>query len=71
MSDSLVEAARKGLTTAVGLGILVVQNAQVQRRELTKVAPKLAAEVTDAVGDRVKMLSEKLSDFADRHNGAG
>lgn len=71
MDDSLVDRARKGLTTAVGLGLLVVQNAQVQRRELTKAAPRLAAEVTEAVGDRVKMLSEKLADFNDRHNGAG
>jgi hypothetical protein len=71
MSDSLVDRARKGLTTTVGLGLLVVQNAQVQRRELTKVAPRLAAEVTEAVGDRVKMLSEKLSDLAERRNGAG
>lgn len=71
MSDSLVDRARKGLTTAVGLGLLVVQNAQVQRRELTKVAPRLAAEVTEAVGSRVATAAEKLSDFAERRNGAG
>ena len=69
MDESLVAKARQGLTTVVGLGILVVQNAQVQRRELTKAAPKLAAEVSEAVGARVTMLGEKLSDFAERHGG--
>ena len=62
MSDSLVDRARQGLTTAVGLGVLVVQNAQVQRRELVKVAPKLAAEVTEVIGDRVRVVAEKLAD---------
>jgi hypothetical protein len=70
MSDSLVDRARNGLATAVGLGVLVVQNAQVQRRELAKVAPKLATEVSVAVGDRLKTVAEKLADLGDHRNGA-
>lgn len=66
MSDSLVDAARKGLTTTLGLGVLIFQNAQVQRQELTKAAPKVAAELGEVVGDRLKTLGEKLADLDDR-----
>jgi hypothetical protein len=64
--DSLIETARRGLTTTVGVGVLLFQNAQVQRRELAKAAPRALAELGEAVGDRLKTLGEKLADLDDR-----
>lgn len=47
--DSLMEVARRGLTTTVGVGVLLFQNAQVQRRELAKAAPRALAELGEVV----------------------
>lgn len=60
--DSILGVAKQGLTTSVGIAVLVVQQAQVQRRALGKAAPQLMSEV----GDRVKMLGEKLADIDER-----
>ena len=64
--DSLMEVARRGLTTTVGLGVLLFQNAQVQRRGLAKAAPRALQELGEVVGDRLKTLGEKLADLDDR-----
>jgi ABC-type transporter Mla subunit MlaD len=64
--DGILDAARRGLTTSVGLGVLVFQNAQVQRRELSKAAPQALQELGDAVGDRLKSIGEKLADLDER-----
>ena len=60
--DGILDVAKRGLTTSVGVAVLVVQEAQVQRRALSKAAPQLMTEV----GDRVKMLGEKLADIDER-----
>lgn len=59
---SFLDVAKRGLTTSVGVVVLVVQHAQVQRRELAKSAPQLLEEV----GERVKMVGEKLADLDER-----
>ena len=64
--DSILDKARRGLTTSVGLGVLVFQNAQVQRRELSKAAPRALQELSEAVGDRLKTIGEKLADLDER-----
>ena len=60
--DSLRDVAKRSLTLTLGIGVLVVQHAQVQRQELQKQAPRLMREVGDAVGTRLKALGEMLTD---------
>jgi hypothetical protein len=52
--DSLMEVARRGLTTTVGVGVLLFQNVQVQRRELAKAAPRALAELGEVVHQVVR-----------------
>lgn len=60
--DGVLDIAKRGLTTSLGVAVLVVQNAQVQRRALAKTAPRLFEEV----GERAKMVGEKLADLDER-----
>jgi hypothetical protein len=60
--DGILDVAKQGLTTSLGVAVLVFQHAQVHRRELAKTAPRLLEEV----GERVKMVGEKLADLDER-----
>jgi hypothetical protein len=64
--DSLLDVAKRGLTMTLGIGVLVVQHAQVQRQELARTAPRLLQEVGDAVGSGLKALGEKVAELDDR-----
>jgi hypothetical protein len=41
--EDIAKAARNGLTTSVGLGVLVYQRAQVHRQELIRLLPTISA----------------------------
>lgn len=57
--EHVLKVAEDGLYTAVGLGVLAFQQAQVQRRELCKAL----RPARDVVGDRMKLVEERLKAF--------
>ena len=64
--DGIVDAAREGFLTTVGLGALAYQQAQVQRQALSRELPRLVHELGDAVDERLATLSERLCDADQR-----
>jgi hypothetical protein len=62
-ADSLLDVAKRGLTMTLGIGVLIVQHAQTQRRALQKSAPRLLQEVSDAVSDGLKTLDERAQEI--------
>jgi hypothetical protein len=63
------KAARDGLATTVGLGLLVFQHAQVQRRELLQASANALQEVGRALAERGRTIDERLNHF-DEGNAA-
>jgi hypothetical protein len=61
--DSLLDVAKRGFTMTLGIGVLIVQHAQTQRRELQKSAPRLLQEVSDAVSSSLKTLDERAQEI--------
>jgi hypothetical protein len=64
--DEIVKSARSGFTTSVGLGVLVFQQAQVQRRQLERVAGDAVRTIGTALDDRLKLVEERVSDLTER-----
>ena len=64
--DGIVNAAREGFVTTVGLGALAYQRAQVQRQALNRQMPRLLHELGEAVDDRLTLLGERLCDADQR-----
>lgn len=65
--DDLTDAAKDIAYVSVGLGVMAFQRLQVRRNELTKALNRQAGEAKGAlgaveslVGDRVKVLEERL-----------
>lgn len=56
------EQLRESLYTAVGLGVLGFQQAQVRRRQLQKELARLAAELDERVDPVLDDLEARLSD---------
>jgi hypothetical protein len=57
--DDLANAAKDAAYVSVGLGVIAFQRLQVRRNELTKT-------FNEQVGDRVKMVEERLGAVLDR-----
>lgn len=66
--DDIVKSARSSLETSVGLGVLVFQQAQVQRRELRRVAGQTLQTLGTALDERLKLIEERVSDFNERNS---
>jgi hypothetical protein len=66
--DDIVKSARDSLTTSVGLGVLVIQQAQVQRRQLTRVAEQTVRTLGTAIDEHLKLAERQLSSFTDRND---
>ena len=58
--DDLSRSAKDALYVTVGLGVIAVQKAQVQRRELEKLVKSQTEQLTKVVEDRVKLVEERL-----------
>jgi hypothetical protein len=67
--DDIARSARTSLETSIGLGVLVFQQAQVQRRELRRVGGQLLQELGTALDERLKLVEERVSDLNERNNG--
>jgi hypothetical protein len=67
--DDIARSARTSLETSVGLGVLVFQQAQVQRRELRRVGGQVLHALGTALDERLKLLEERVSDFNERNDG--
>jgi hypothetical protein len=66
--DDITKSARASLVTSVGLGVLVFQQAQVQRRELRRVAGHALQSFGTALDERLKLIEERVSDFNERNS---
>jgi hypothetical protein len=64
--DDIVKSAKSGFTTSVGLGLLVFQQAQVQRRQLERAAGQTVRTMSTALDERLKLVEERVSDLAER-----
>lgn len=64
--DDILKSARGGFTTSVGLSVLVFQQAQVQRRQLNRVAGQAIHGLGTALDERLKLVEERVSDFTER-----
>lgn len=64
--DDIPRMVEDTVYTAVGLGILGFQRAQVQRQQLKRSLSSSCGEVRAALDDRVKLVEERLSDLDDR-----
>jgi hypothetical protein len=58
--DDLSKSAKDAFYVTVGLGVIAMQKAQVQRRELEKRIKEQADDLTKVVEDRVKLVEERL-----------
>ena len=58
--DDLSKSAKDAFYVTVGLGVIAMQKAQVQRRELEKLLKEQADGITKVVEDRVKLVEERL-----------
>jgi hypothetical protein len=58
--DDLSRSAKDAFYVTVGLGVIAMQKAQVQRRELEKRLKAQADDITKLVEDRVKLVEERL-----------
>ena len=58
--DDLSKSAKDAFYVTVGLGVIAMQKAQVQRHELEKRLKSQADELTKLVEDRVKLVEERL-----------
>lgn len=67
--DDIAKSARTSLVTSIGLGVLVFQQAQVQRRELSRAAGQTLHALGTALDERLKLVEERVSDFNERNNG--
>jgi hypothetical protein len=56
----LSRSAKDAFYVTVGLGVIAMQKAQVQRRELEKRLKAQADDITKVVEDRVKLVEERL-----------
>jgi hypothetical protein len=61
--DGVTNAVRDAAYVSVGLGVIAFQRLQVRRNELNK----LLGGVTANVGDRVKVVEERLGSAFDRN----
>jgi hypothetical protein len=61
-TDDAAARLRESLYTAVGFGVLGLQQAQVRRRQLQRELSKLAAEVDERVDPVLDDLQARLSD---------
>lgn len=66
--DDIVKSAKSGFTTSVGLGVLVFQQAQVQRRQFERAAGQTVQTISTALDERLKLVEERVSDLAERTN---
>jgi hypothetical protein len=64
--DEIPRMVEDTVYTAVGLGILGFQRAQVQRQQLKRSLSSSYGEVRSAFDDRVKLVEERLTDLDDR-----
>jgi hypothetical protein len=64
--DDVVEAARNGFHTTVGLGAIAYQRAQVQRQAAIHQLPRLFHELQTTVDDHVRTVGERLRDADER-----
>jgi hypothetical protein len=64
--DDIVKSAKSGFTTSVGLGVLVFQQAQVQRRQLERAAGQTVRTIGTALDERLKLVEERVSDLSER-----
>ena len=53
LAKGAVEIARQGVTTSVGLGLLIFQHAQVQRRELMRHSARVLHLVGNTIEERL------------------
>jgi hypothetical protein len=60
--DDVTNAVKDAAYVSVGLGVIAFQRLQVRRNELTK----LVGGVGELVGDRVKVVEERLGATFDR-----
>ena len=60
--DDVTNAVKDAAYVSVGLGVIAFQRLQVRRNEL----PKLVGGVGELVGDRVKVVEERLGATFDR-----
>lgn len=67
--DDIARSARTSLVTSIGLGVLFFQQAQVQRRELSRMAGQALHAFGTAVDDRLKLVEERVSDLNERNGG--
>jgi hypothetical protein len=64
--DDIAKSARDGITTSVGLSLLVIQQAQVQRRQITRVAEQTVRTLGTALDEHLKLVERQLSAFTER-----
>jgi hypothetical protein len=64
--DDIAKSARDGITTSVGLGLLVFQQAQVQRRQLTRVAEQTVRTLGTALDEHRRLVEQQLSTLTQR-----
>ena len=71
--DDVTNAVKDAAYVSVGLGVIAFQRLQVRRNELTKLLDQRAGEARGAlevvgglVGDRVKVVEERLGAAFDR-----
>ena len=58
--DDLSRSAKDAFYVTVGLGVIALQKAQVQRNELEKRLKAQADSLTKVVEDRLKLVEERL-----------
>jgi hypothetical protein len=58
--DDLSKSVKDAFYVTVGLGVIAMQKAQVQRHELEKRLKAQADDLTKVVEDRVKLVEERL-----------
>lgn len=68
--DDIPRMVEDTVYTAVGLGVLGFQQAQVQRQQLKRSLSSSYGEAREALDDRVKLVEERLSDLDDRFDEA-
>jgi hypothetical protein len=64
--EDVAKALQDAAYVSIGLGLIVFQKAQVQRRELADSLRHAAGDARSVVGDNLKVVEERLRAAAER-----